>query len=56
VIIIMNRRVVVSILALLLVFTMVLSLVLTVIPVSADGLEQEQPDYISAVSFSPDGN
>lgn len=36
----MNRRLVVSILAMILVLTMILSLVLTVIPVSADGLEQ----------------
>ena len=36
----MNRRLVVSILAMLLVLTMILSLVLTVIPVRADGVEQ----------------
>lgn len=36
----MNRRIVVSILAIILVLTMVLSLVLTVIPVRADGTEQ----------------
>ncbi len=36
----MNRRLVVSILAMILVLTMILSLVLAVIPVSADGLEQ----------------
>lgn len=36
----MNRRLVVSILAMILVLTMILSLVLTVIPVRADGVEQ----------------
>lgn len=36
----MNRRIVVSILAIILVLTMILSLVLTMIPVRADGLEQ----------------
>lgn len=36
----MNRRLVVSILAMILVLTMILSLVLAVIPVSAEGLEQ----------------
>ncbi len=36
----MNRRLVVSILAMLLVLTMILSLVLTVNPVRADGVEQ----------------
>lgn len=35
----MNRRLVVSILAMLLVLTMILSLVLTVIPVKADAAE-----------------
>ena len=39
----MNRRLVVSILAMLLVLTMILSLVLTVIPVRADGVEQTLP-------------
>lgn len=38
----MNRRIVVSILAMLLVLTMILSLVLTVIPVSAEGAVQCQ--------------
>ena len=36
----MNRRLVISILAMILVLTMILSLVLTVIPVSAEGTEQ----------------
>lgn len=34
----MNRRVIVSVLAIILVIAMVLSLVLTMIPVSAEGL------------------
>ncbi len=36
----MNRRLVVSILAMLLVITMILSIVITVIPVRADGAGQ----------------
>ena len=36
----MNRKLVISILAMILVLTMILSLVLTVIPVSAEGTEQ----------------
>lgn len=45
----MNRRLVVSILAMILVITMVLSLVLTMIPVSADGAER-YPDADTAVT------
>ena len=45
----MNRRLVVSILAMILVITMVLSLVLTMIPVSADGAAQH-PDAETAVT------
>lgn len=46
----MNRRIVVSILAMILVLTMILSLVLTVIPVRADGTEQPayQEEAVSA--------
>ncbi len=43
----MNRRLVVSILAMLLVLTMILSLVLTVIPVRADGVEQASAHKVS---------
>ncbi len=49
----MNRRLVVSILAMLLVLTMILSLVLTVIPVRADGAGQcpsEEPAAVQNVA------
>ena len=45
----MNRRLVVSILAMLLVLTMILSLVLTVIPVRADGAAQCRTEETAAV-------
>lgn len=40
----MNRKIFVSVLALILVLTMVLSLVLTVIPVGAEGLEVSETE------------
>lgn len=46
----MNRRIFVSILAIILVITMVLSLVLTMIPVSAEGLNETAAAAMRLVS------